>query len=112
LLSDLITSTRIKAWLAVNRNQTRDYLDLAAVADSLGIARAGEVLRGSDDYYADINARSEPVATQVARQLADPRPRDAEVLAQLNACKALAPRWQDWNEVKSVLARVAEEMTR
>jgi hypothetical protein len=63
-----------------------------------------------DDYYADINRRPEAVATQLARQLADPRPRDAEVTAQLASYKALDPRWHEWPAVKAVLAGLAERM--
>ncbi len=70
---------RVKAWLALSRNQTRDYLDIAALAECIGLDEAAGVLRGIDDYYADINRRPEAVATQLVRQLADPRPRDAEV---------------------------------
>ena len=38
---------RIKAWLAVSRNQVRDYLDIAALADTIGIAEAAGIL-GAD----------------------------------------------------------------
>jgi hypothetical protein len=103
---------RIKAWLAVSRNQTRDYLDIAALADHIGVGKAASVLRKIDEYYADINARPEAVATQIARQLADPRPRDSEVTRQLGAYKALDARWQDWNRVRQILAAIAEEMVR
>src|SRR4029077_880672 len=50
---------RIKAWLALGRNQTRDYLDIAALADRMGLDEAATVMRGIDDYYADINRRPE-----------------------------------------------------
>ena len=103
---------RIKAWLALTRNQTRDYLDIAALADEIGLDEASSVLRGIDDYYADVNRRPEAVVTQLVRQLADPRPRDAEVTAQLASYRALDPRWQDWSTVKSVLADLAERMVR
>jgi hypothetical protein len=103
---------RVKAWLALSRNQTRDYLDIAALADRIGLDEAATVLRGIDDYYADINRRPEAVATQLARQLADPRPRDAEVTAQLSSYKALDPRWHEWSAVKAVLADLAERMVR
>ena len=79
---------RIKAWLALSRNQTRDYLDIAALAERIGLDEAASVLAGIDDYYADINRRPEAVATQLVRQLADPRPRDAEVTTQLASYKA------------------------
>jgi hypothetical protein len=101
---------RVKGWLALSRNQTRDYLDVAALADRIGLDEAATVLRGIDDYYADINKRPEAVSTQLARQLADPRPRDAEVTEQLSNYKALDSRWQDWSTVKAVLADLAERM--
>jgi hypothetical protein len=103
---------RIKAWLALSRNQTRYYLDIAALATAIGLDDAASVLAGIDDYYADINRRPEAVATQLVRQLADPRPRDAEVTTQLANYKALDARWQDWSAVKAVLADLAETMTR
>lgn len=103
---------RIKAWLAISRNQTRDYLDIAALASAIGLEEAAAVLAGIDDYYADINRQPEAVATQLVRQLADPRPRDAEVTTQLANYKALDACWQDWSAVKVVLADLAERMTR
>jgi hypothetical protein len=103
---------RIKAWLALSRNQTRDYLDIAALAERIGLDEAAGVLRAIDDYYADINRRPEAVATQLIRQLADPRPRDAEVTAQLASYKALEPRWHEWSTVTAVLADLAERMAR
>jgi hypothetical protein len=70
------------------------------------------VLRGIDDYYADVNRRPEAVATQLVRQLADPRPRDGEVTEQLASYRALDPRWHEWSTVKAVLADLAERMAR
>lgn len=103
---------RVKAWLALNRNQTRDYLDIAALAAKIGLDRAAAVLSHIDDYYADINRRPEAVATQLARQLADPRPRDTMVTRQLASYKSLEERWHDWTAVTGVLSEVAERMTR
>jgi hypothetical protein len=103
---------RIKAWLALSRNQTRDYLDIAALADRIGLDEAATVLRDIDDYYADVNQRPEAVATQLLRQLADPHPRDVEVTTQLANYKALDRRWHDWSAVRAVLADLAERMVR
>jgi hypothetical protein len=102
---------RIKAWLALSRNQTRDYLDIAALAERIGLDEAAKVLADIDAYYADINHRPEAVATQLVRQLAAPRPRDAEVTTQLASYKQLDQRWHDWSTVKTVLADLAERMT-
>lgn len=98
---------RIKAWLALSRNQTRDYLDTAALADYIGLEDAARVLRQIDEYYSDVNTRPEAVATQLIKQLADPRPRDFAVTEQLSNYKELDPRWHEWSTVKAVLSDLA-----
>jgi hypothetical protein len=100
---------RVKAFLAVRRNQVRDYLDIAALADRLGALRAAEVLADIDAFYADQRSGELSVASQVARQLADPQPRDADVVAELPAYRALDPRWT-WDEVRERLAQVVDAM--
>jgi hypothetical protein len=101
---------RIKAWLALTRNQTRDYLDVAALTERIGVDEAAVALRDMDAYYAEINRQPEAVATQLVRQLGDPRPRDPEVTQQLDSYKALQAHWHDWGAVKAVLAALAERM--
>jgi hypothetical protein len=103
---------RIKGFLIVRRNQVRDYLDVAALSDRYGISHSADVLGHIDDYYSDQRG-SEPegVATQLARQLADPRPADARTLQQLGQYKDLDPRWTDWKNVTNVCRSVAVEMT-
>lgn len=41
---------RIKAFLIVRRNQTRDYLDVAALSDRYGVEASARVLARIDDY--------------------------------------------------------------
>jgi hypothetical protein len=102
---------RIKGYLVVRRNQVRDYLDVAALADRYGIEHAADVLGHIDRYYSDQRGpEAEGVATQLARQLADPRPADARTIQQLGQYKDLDPRWADWANVKEVCRRVAVEM--
>jgi hypothetical protein len=104
---------RIKGYLIVRRNQVRDYLDVAALSDRYGIPHAGAVLAHIDAYYADQRGPElEGVATQLARQLADPRPRDARTIHQLDQYKRLEPRWADWKNVTGVCRQVAVEMVR
>ena len=102
---------RIKAFLIVRRNQTRDYLDVAALADRAGIEHAAEVLVRLDDFYADQMASPDGVASQLARQLADPRPSDRAVTGQLERYKRLTPRWTEWTEVVRVCRCLAVAMT-
>jgi ribosomal protein S18 acetylase RimI-like enzyme len=101
---------RIKGFLIVRRNQTRDYLDVAALADRYGLHEAAGVLARIDDYYVDQHGEGRGVAAQLARQLADPRPKDASVTRQLDAYRNLARRWTDWAEVRSVSQELAAEM--
>jgi hypothetical protein len=101
---------RIKGFLIVRRNQTRDYLDVAALADRYGLHEAAGVLASIDDYYVDQHGEGRGVAAQLARQLADPRPKDSSVTRQLDAYRNLAPRWTNWAEVRSVCQELAAEM--
>lgn len=101
---------RIKGFLIVRRNQTRDYLDVAALADRYGIQSAAGVLARIDDYYADQHGEGRGVAAQLVRQLASPRPKDSSVTRQLDAYRNLAARWTDWNQVRSVCGQLAAEM--
>jgi hypothetical protein len=102
---------RIKGYLVVRRNQVRNYLDVAALSDRYGISHSAEVLSHIDIYYSDQRGSgSEGVATQLARQLADPRPADARTIKQLGRYKGLDPRWTDWRNVVDVCRCVAVEM--
>jgi len=94
----------------VRRNQTRDYLDVAALADRQGLHEAAGILARIDDYYEDQHGGGRGVAAQLVRQLADPRPKDSSVTGQLAAYRNLAPRWTDWDEVRSVCRQLAAEM--
>ena len=101
---------RIKGFLIVRRNQTRDYLDVAALSDRYGSHNAAGVLARIDDYYADQHGAGRGIAAQLTRQLADPRPKDSSVTRQLGAYRNLAVRWTDWDEVRSVCRQLAAEM--
>jgi hypothetical protein len=101
---------RIKAFLIVRRNQTRDYLDLAALSEHLGVNQAAEILRQIDDYYADQGETEDGVASQLARQLSDPRPADHSVTGQLSSYRRLRKRWSEWSAVTEVLGEVGAGM--
>ncbi len=101
---------RVKSFLVVRRNQTRDYLDVAAMTDRCGIGRAAVALSHIDDYYADQRGTGDSVASQLARQLADPRPRDLSTTRELHHYKNLAPRWHDWRAVVRVCRELAGAM--
>jgi hypothetical protein len=105
----LAEMARIKAWLVLKRNATRDYLDLVALAERLG-PDAARVLVGLDEWYADqIGPGGERVATQLAKQLAEPRPYDLSEI-DLSRYRRLDARWQDWLAVADACRRFAVAM--
>lgn len=102
---------RIKGFLIVVRNRTRDYLDVAALADHYGTSRAAEVLAQIDEYYAERKGEDGGVRSQLTRQLAEPRPADVSVTRQLGSYRNLAVRWSDWGQVEAVCRTIAAGMT-
>jgi predicted nucleotidyltransferase component of viral defense system len=101
---------RIKAFLTVRRNQARDYLDLAALAERLGINEAARVLSRIDDYYADQNMDDDGVTSQLTRQLSNPQPADKATIDRLSSYRRLQKQWSDWDAVTAILGEVAESM--
>lgn len=101
---------RVKAFLVVRRNRTRDYLDVVALANAIGGGWSAAVLAAIDGYYADQHGGGDGVASQVARQLADPRPADRAVTRDLHRYKNLDPRWHDWAAITAGCRRLAVAM--
>ena len=103
----LAETCRVKAWLCLIRNATRDYLDFAALAARLGEDDSVSVVITMDDYYADqIGPGGRRVATQIARQLAEPLPDDRSNV-DLASYRKLERRWQNWQTVADWCRRVA-----
>lgn len=101
---------RIKAYLIVKRNQTRDYLDVAALSERFGTEWSAGVLAGIDDYYDATADDGTAVASQLVRQLGEPRPKDQRTTRQLSAYKNLAPRWHSWQSVVDQCQALADAM--
>ena len=95
----LAETLRIKAYLIVARNQTRDFLDVVALAERMPEREAVATLARIDDYYADQLVEGHGVASQLVRQLSDPRPADSRTTRELHRYKNLDPRWHDWSAV-------------
>lgn len=90
---------RVKAYLIVQRNYVRDYLDVVALSDAIGNEEAVAVLKEIDDYYDDRSGERGSVLTALVASLADPHPRDTDVILEIPRYKGLAPRWHDWSAV-------------
>jgi len=98
---------RVKAYLIVQRNAVRDYLDVVALAEHLGRAEAIAILGGIDDYYSDRSNEQGSVLTALVLRLALPEPRDVDVTRELPRYKGLAERWHDWAAVVTVCEELA-----
>lgn len=101
---------RVKAWLVLRRNATRDYLDVVALAERLGPDRAAPVLLRLDEYYEDqLGAGGRRIATQLARQLAEPAPYDLSEV-DLPTYRELEERWRRWENVADACGALARRI--
>ncbi len=69
---------RVKAFLCLDRNAARDYLDFAALAARLGVESVVEALWPMDEVYPQKGGDPWVVRTQLIIQLANPRPYDLD----------------------------------
>lgn len=102
---------RIKGYLIVRRNQTRVFLDVAALSHRCGLEHAAAVLSRIDEYYSDQRDPSaQGVASQLVLQLADPAPADPLSSQELSEYKKLDQRWENWKSVVAVTRSLAARM--
>lgn len=98
---------RVKAFLVVQRNVVRDYLDVVALAEHLGLEASVEILSGIDDYYVDRSDEPGSVLTSLVVALADPSPRDPDVIDELPRYKGLDERYHRWGDVVEICQSLA-----
>lgn len=101
---------RVKAYLVVQRNQVRDYLDVAALADRYGIRASAGTLAQIDAYYVDRSGSADSVLTALVERLSRPAPRDVAVTRELDRYRRLAPRWHDWATVAGGCTTLADSL--
>jgi hypothetical protein len=100
---------RIKAFLCLDRNAVRDYLDLAALAGHVGIDAAITALESMDGLYPQKNGDPWVVRSQLVKQLADPRPRDLEG-DDLSEYKGVKPPLNRWSEVVAICGALSARL--
>lgn len=102
---------RIKAWLIVDRNATRDFIDVAAISDKLGLEASARALASLDELYPQ-DGDPGAVRQQVMRQLAKPRPFDLDdVKPRLSEYKGISARWRSWAAVERQCRALAVELS-
>ena len=98
---------RVKAYLVVQRNVVRDYLDVVGLSDHLGLEPSVDILLAIDDFYVDRSGQPSSVLTALVAALAEPTPHDTEVTDELPRYKGLDPRWHRWPDVVSACQELA-----
>jgi heme transporter len=96
---------RLKSYLVMCRNTTRDFAEFAELVDSMETQTAAVVLASMDRYYCGDRSRKQWVATQLVRRLADPQPSD-EHDTRMSGPEAEA----DWAKVRERCLSVAVAM--
>ncbi len=96
---------RLKSYLVMCRNSTKDFAEFAELVDSMETQTAAVVLAGMDRYYCGDRSRKQWVATQLVRRLADPHPSD-EHDTRMSGPDAEA----DWAKVRERCLSVAVAM--
>jgi hypothetical protein len=97
---------RIKSFLVVERNATRDYLDVAALSHHLGLPRSAAALEPMNELYAEFAGEAGSMLTTVVTRLAAPDPYDLTDV-DLSEYKGITPPWNDWNAVVAQCRAVA-----
>ena len=90
---------RIKAFLVVERNATRDYLDVAALSHHSGAEKSLKALERMNDLYADFAGEGGDMLTTLVVKLSRPDPYDLTEV-DLTEYKGIIAPWNDWRAVQ------------
>jgi len=102
---------RIKTFLVVERNATRDYLDVAALSHSLGTARSVRSLERMKDLYAEFAGEAGDILTSIVVKLASPEPYDLTEV-DLSEYKGIIAPWDNWSSVTKRCRQLAAAILR
>ncbi|MBI2959263.1 MAG: hypothetical protein HYY28_03035 [Betaproteobacteria bacterium] len=91
---------RIKAFLVVERNATRDYLDVAALSHHLGLEKSARALERMNELYAQFAGEGGDMLVSLAVKLANPDPYDLTEV-DLREYKGIIAPWNDWRAVQA-----------
>jgi len=89
---------RIKTYLVVDRNATRDYLDVAALSHHLGLSKSAHALDRMNELYAEFAGEGGDMLSTVLIKLSNPDPYDLTDV-DLSEYKGIVAPWNDWRAV-------------
>ena len=97
---------RIKAFLVVDRNATRDYLDVAALSHHIGLTKSATALERMNELYAEFKDQAGDLLTAIVVKLSLPDPYDLTDI-DLSEYKGIVAPWNDWRAVQAQCASLA-----
>lgn len=97
---------RIKTFLVVDRNATRDYLDVAALSHSLGIKKSAMALERMNEIYSEFAGEGGDMLTSALVKFVEPVPYDLTDI-DLAEYKGIIAPWNSWRAVKAQCATLA-----
>ena len=97
---------RIKVFMCTDRQATRDFVDVAALTEHIGIERATLALSYLNQIYAGVGNQSRLTRfAEVARQ----QPIDLDTV-DLSSYRGIQPPYDEWEHVAHVCRQLADEM--
>jgi hypothetical protein len=102
---------RIKAFLLVERNATRDYLDVAALSHHVGTAKSVLALERMRQLYAEFAGEVGDIMISILVKLGMPDPYDLTEVDR-NEYKGIIPPWNDWSAVTKQCRSLAVAMVK
>lgn len=90
---------RIKTFLVVERNATRDYLDVAALSHHLGLRKSADALEHMHDLYSEFAGEGGDILVTVIMKLSHPDPYDLTEV-DLTEYKGIVAPWNSWRAVE------------
>lgn len=102
---------RIKTFLVVERNATRDYLDVAALSHHLGMARSVRSIEQMMQLYSEFAGEAGDIMISIVVKLGTPDPYDLTEV-DLAEYKGIIPPWNDWGAVEEQCRSLAVEILR
>jgi hypothetical protein len=102
---------RIKTFLVVERNATRDYLDVAALSHHLGAVKSVLAIERMRQLYAEFAGEAGDIMISITVKLGIPDPYDLTEV-DLTEYKGIIPPWNDWRAVEKQCRVLAVAMLR
>jgi hypothetical protein len=100
---------RIKTFLIVDRNATRDYLDVAVLSHHIGLKKSALALERMNELYAEFAGEGGDILTSILVKLSAPDPYDLTDI-DLSEYKGIIAPWNNWSAVTKQCASLAAAM--